>query len=55
MLRHSLATRLLRSGASLPEIGQVLRHELPKTTAIYAKVDLATLRALAQPWPGGEV
>jgi site-specific recombinase XerD len=54
VLRHSLATRLLRSGASLPEIGQVLRHELPKTTAIYAKVDLATLRALAQAWPGGK-
>lgn len=54
VLRHSLATRMLRNGASLPEIGQVLRHELPKTTAIYAKVDLAALRELAQPWPGGE-
>ena len=54
MLRHSLATRMLRGGASLPEIGQILRHELPKTTAIYAKVDLATLRALAPAWPGGE-
>lgn len=55
VLRHSLATRMLRGGASLPEIGQILRHELPKTTAIYAKVDLATLRALAPAWPGGEV
>lgn len=54
VLRHSLATCMLRGGASLPEIGQVLRHELPRTTAIYAKVDLAALRALAPPWPGGE-
>lgn len=55
LLRHSLATRMIGAGASLPEIGQVLRHSLPKTTALYAKVDLAALRALAQPWPGGEV
>jgi site-specific recombinase XerD len=52
VLRHSLATRMVRGGASLPEIGQILRHQLPRTTAIYAKVDLAALRALAQPWPG---
>jgi hypothetical protein len=45
---------MLRGGASLPEIGQILRHKLPKTTAIYAKVDLAALRALAPAWPGGE-
>ena len=54
LFRHSLATRMLRGGASLTEIGKILRHELPSTTAIYAKVDLAALRALAQPWPGGE-
>ena len=54
LLRHSLATRMLRGGASLTEIGKILRHQLPSTTAIYAKVDLAALRALAQPWPGGE-
>jgi site-specific recombinase XerD len=54
VLRHSLATRLLQNGVSLTGIGQVLRHELPKTTAIYAKVDIAALRALAQPWPGGK-
>lgn len=54
LLRHSLATRMVRVGASLTEIGRILRHELPSTTAIYAKVDLAALRALAQPWPGGE-
>jgi site-specific recombinase XerD len=52
LLRHSLATRLLREGASLPEIGQILRHRAVTTTEIYAKVDLAGLRALAQPWPG---
>ncbi|MBI2187342.1 MAG: tyrosine-type recombinase/integrase [Acidobacteria bacterium] len=51
LLRHSLATRMLRQGASLPEIGLVLRHRAVQTTEIYAKVDLAGLRALAQPWP----
>jgi len=54
ILRHSLATRLLAGGASLTEIGKILRHQLIKTTAIYAKVDLPVLRVLAQPWPGGE-
>jgi len=53
LLRHSLATRMLRNGASLGEIGGVLRHVQPETTQIYAKVDLGALRALAQPWPGG--
>lgn len=53
LLRHSLATRLLASGASLAEIGELLRHERLETTQIYAKLDLSTLRSLAQPWPGG--
>jgi site-specific recombinase XerD len=53
LLRHSLATNLLRSGASLAQIGQVLRHQQMQTTEIYAKVDLNALRALARPWPGG--
>jgi site-specific recombinase XerD len=53
LLRHSLATQMLRGGASLTQIGQILRHKLPQTTEIYAKVDLTALRALAQPWPGG--
>jgi len=52
LLRHSLATGMLRNGASLAEIGQLLRHRLPQTTEIYAKVDPVTLGALAQPWPG---
>jgi integrase/recombinase XerD len=52
-LRHSAATALLRAGASLPEVGQVLRHRQPVTTAIYAKVDREALRAIARPWPGG--
>lgn len=51
-LRHSAATAMLRSGASLTEIGQTLRHVRPLTTALYAKVDLEALRALARPWPG---
>lgn len=53
LLRHSLATRLLASGASLAEIGELLRHERVETTQIYAKLDLGALRSLAQPWPGG--
>jgi len=53
LLRHSLATQMLRGGATLTQIGQILRHQLPQTTEIYAKVDLTALRALAQPWPGG--
>jgi len=51
LLRHSLATTLLRRGTSLAEIGQVLRHRSPNTTEIYAKVDLAALRDVAMPWP----
>jgi site-specific recombinase XerD len=47
-----LACEMLRQGASLPDIGQILRHRSPQTTAIYAKVDLVSLRALALPWPG---
>jgi site-specific recombinase XerD len=52
--RHSLATRMLRQGAALTEMGQLLRHRLPQTTEIYAKVDQTALSALAHPWPGGE-
>jgi integrase/recombinase XerD len=51
--RHALATQMLRHGASLTEIGEVLRHRSPETTTIYAKVDLQALRTLALPWPGG--
>jgi integrase/recombinase XerD len=51
--RHTLATEMLREGASLAEVGEVLRHENTKTTTIYAKVDLPALRPLAQPWPEG--
>jgi site-specific recombinase XerD len=54
LLRHSLATSMLRQGASLTEIGEILRHSTPNTTEIYAKVNIAALSALAQPWPGGE-
>jgi site-specific recombinase XerD len=51
--RHGLATELLRQGASLGEIGDVLGHRHPQTTMIYTKVDLEALRTLALPWPGG--
>jgi integrase/recombinase XerD len=52
-LRHTAATQALRAGASLPEVGQLLRHNRIETTAIYAKVDREGLRALARPWPAG--
>jgi site-specific recombinase XerD len=52
VLRHSLATSLLRQGGSLDEIGELLRHQSPNTTAIYAKVDVTALHTLALPWPG---
>jgi site-specific recombinase XerD len=55
ILRHSLATNMLRKGASLGEIGEVLRHRNLSTTQIYAKVDLEALSKIAQPWPGGEM
>jgi integrase/recombinase XerD len=51
--RHGLATEMLRHGASLAEIGELLGHRHPQSTKIYTKVDLKALRALALPWPGG--
>jgi site-specific recombinase XerD len=51
IFRHSLATQMIRSGASLSEISQALRHRCLDTTQIYAKVDYETLRAVARPWP----
>lgn len=51
--RHGLATQMLRKGASLTEIGELLGHRSPETTKIYTKVDLDSLRTLALPWPGG--
>ena len=44
---------MLRAGVPLPQIGQVLRHRRLASTAIYAKTDIAALRTLARPWPGG--
>ena len=51
--RHGLATEMLRQGASLSEIGDLLGHRHPQTTKIYTKVNLNALRTLAMPWPGG--
>jgi site-specific recombinase XerD len=53
LLRHTLATRRLQGGASLTQIGEVLRHQHAQTTEVYAKVNFTALRAIAQPWPGG--
>ena len=51
LFRHSRATHLLRDGSSLEAVGALLRHQLTKTTALYARVDIPMLRAVAQPWP----
>ena len=51
LLRHTAATQMLRHGVALEQIGSVLRHRGVDTTAYYAKVDVALLRPLAQPWP----
>lgn len=53
LFRHSLATSLLRAGATMGEIGEVLRHRFSHSTEVYAKVDFKGLRSLAQPWPIG--
>jgi integrase/recombinase XerD len=53
-LRHTAASEMLRRGASLAQIGDVLRHASTQTTAIYAKVDRHALRAVVQPWPGAQ-
>lgn len=52
VLRHSAATAMLRSGASLAGVGAVLRHRSPSVTALYAKVDIGLLSEIAQPWGG---
>ena len=51
-LRHTAATEMLRAGASLTEVGQVLRHRGRDVTSIYAKVDRLALAQVVQPWPG---
>jgi integrase/recombinase XerD len=51
LLRHTLGTQMIRAGASMAEIAEVLRHATPQSSAIYAKVDFETLRALARRWP----
>jgi site-specific recombinase XerD len=52
--RHALAVHMLRQGATLPEIGEVLRHRSLTSTSIYARIDIAALRDLAMPWPGSQ-
>jgi site-specific recombinase XerD len=52
LFRHSLATRMIRNGASLSEISEILRHRSPSSTEIYAKVSFESLRQAARPWPG---
>lgn len=52
-LRHTAATGMLRAGAPLTQVGQVLGHRRALTTATYAKIDRDGLRALARRWPGG--
>jgi integrase/recombinase XerD len=51
LLRHSVATSMLRQGVSLEDIAVILRHRSIETTQIYSKVDITALRQIAQPWP----
>jgi integrase/recombinase XerD len=51
ILRHSLATNLVQHGASLAEIGDMLRHRSRASTMLYARLDIDGLRSIAQPWP----
>ena len=51
VLRHTAATRMVRAGASLKEVADVLRHRSIETVMIYAKLDLPRLAEVAQPWP----
>lgn len=53
LLRRTFATQMLKQGASLAEISQLLRHQSVDTTTIYAKIDLSRLRPVAHQWPGG--
>ena len=53
LLRHTFATHLLHGGATLPEISRMLGHENPRSTLIYAHIDMNNLKNVAQPWPGG--
>jgi site-specific recombinase XerD len=55
IFRHSLATQMIRRGASLGEIAQLLRHRSLQSTRLYTKVDLEALRGVALPWPSAEV
>lgn len=55
IFRHSLATRMIRRGASIAEIAQVLRHRSTRTTHLYTKVEFEALRSVARPWPGAGV
>jgi site-specific recombinase XerD len=54
LLRHSVATSMLREGISLSAIGVLLRHASIETTAVYAKVDVDLLHEVAMPWSGVE-
>jgi site-specific recombinase XerD len=53
LFRHGLGTKMIRHGASITEISEVLRHRSEATTAIYAQVSFEALRGVAQPWPAG--
>ncbi|WCA73176.1 tyrosine-type recombinase/integrase (plasmid) [Agrobacterium tumefaciens] len=55
IFRHTFATMAIRSGVSLTELAQVLRHKEPNTTRIYAKLDTEGLRSLARPWLGASL
>ena len=51
LLRHTAACGVLAGGGGLAEAGELLRHDGPQVTAVYARSDLAALRSIARPWP----
>lgn len=52
VLRHSVASRLLREGTPMKHIADILRHRSLDTSKIYTKIDFDRLSAVALPWPG---
>jgi site-specific recombinase XerD len=54
LFRHTVATQMVRRGASFKDVADVLGHQSLQTTTLYAKLDLANLAQAALPWPGGE-
>ncbi|WP_353682685.1 site-specific integrase [Mesorhizobium sp.] len=53
LLRHSLATQLVRQRRPINEVADLLGHRSINTTALYVKVAASQLAEVALPFPGG--